>query len=319
MDSPTYFPLNSGSKIPAIGLGTGGNLNGQYERILFALKHGVRHIDTATIYGSEAIVGQAIRDSGIPREEIFVTTKLWNNDHHPDDVEPALSRSLENLGLEYVDLYLMHWPVAFVRNEGLLPKGVDGRMRTKEVDYLTTWQAMEKLVNKGMTKSIGISNFSRAELDRLLAHASIRPAVHQLEIHPWLQQPEFANYHKELGIHLTQYSPLGHRPGGYNLPASQPRLVEDPAIVEVGKRYDKSGAQVVLAWGIAHGRSVIPKSSSLDRLLSNLQSDFRLEAEDVRLRDMMDQKLRLSDESYNFNYDFFKDLDGKQNMNFLLN
>lgn len=139
-----------------------------------------------------------------------ITTKLWNNSHKPEDVEPALNASLEDLGTDYVDLYLMHWPSAFKPGSALMPK-VDGKLQTADIDYVDTYKAMEKLLKTGKTKAIGISNFSRAELERLLKETSVVPAAHQLELHPWLQQKDFIKFNQSKGIHITQYSPFGNQ------------------------------------------------------------------------------------------------------------
>ena len=162
------------------------------------------------MYGTEPMVGAAVRKSGIPRSELFVTTKLWNNKHKPEDVEPALNTSLKDLGLDYVDLFLMHWPCAF--NPGNEPPNDNENSSEKaNISYVDTWKAMERLMTTGKTKAIGISNFSRAEVKDLLHQSRIVPAVHQLECHPWLQQRSFTEWQKGKGIHITQYLPFGNK------------------------------------------------------------------------------------------------------------
>jgi len=274
------------------------------------LKVGYKHIDTARIYGTEAAIGAAIKKSGIPRSELFITTKLWNNSHRPEDVEPAIDSSLKDLGTDYVDLYLMHWPSAFKPGPEMMPK-VNGKMQTDNVSYVETYKAMEKLVKKGKAKAIGISNFSRAELDHLLKECSIVPAAHELELHPWLQQTEFCKYHESKGIHIIQYSPFGNQNQLYEKEGIG-RLIEDPVLVNIGKQYGKSAAQVALAWGIAHGHSIIPKSKTPKRIQSNFDSDFKLDQQDVLKINGMDRKLRFNDSSDSFGYNFFADLDGKK-------
>lgn len=160
-------------------------------------------------YGTEPAVGRAIKKSGIPRKDIFITTKLWNNSHRPSDVEAALDASLKDLDTDYLDLYLMHWPAAFAPGGALIPKGSDGKIQTdnENGDYVDTWKAMEKTFNSGKCRAIGVSNFSKAEMERLLKESEVVPATHQMELHPWLQQRAFTAWHKEKGIHVQQYSP----------------------------------------------------------------------------------------------------------------
>ena len=304
----TTFTLNTGAKIPAVGFGTWQDKDAQEHAVTTALNTGYRHIDTARIYGTEPAVGAAIRKSSVPRSEIFLTTKLWNTDHRPENVGKAIDASLSDLGLDYVDLFLMHWPVAWKHGDGMFPKE-NGKPAVEDVDYLETWKAMEKVYKSGKAKAIGISNFSKAETERVIREGSIKPAVHQLELHPWLQQNDFTEWLKSQGIHVTQYSPFGNLNPLYD--RGQGKLIDDPAVVEVGKKYGKAPAQVALAWGIAHGHSVIPKSKTDQRIKDNLGGDFKLESADVKKLDAIDKKLRFNDSSSDFGYDFFKDLDGK--------
>ncbi|KAJ5831899.1 hypothetical protein N7474_000210 [Penicillium riverlandense] len=306
------FKLNNGAQIPAIGLGTWQDEAAQEAAVLVALQAGYRHIDTARCYGTEPSVGKAIKQSGVPRSEIFVTSKLWNNKHHPDDVGPALQQTLDDLDLEYLDLFLMHWPVAFKRGDDLFPSDKDGNLITEDIDYVQTYKAMEALVKSGKTKAIGISNFSKKEVERILENASIVPAVHQMELHPWLQQKEFAKFHQEKGIHVTQYSPFGNQNEIYGGREDHGQLVNDEKLVEIGKKYGKTSNQVALAWGISHGRSVIPKSKSPERIAQNFDIAFKLDDADIHEIDNLDKKLRFNDSSKDFGYELFTDLDGKQ-------
>ncbi|ORY13703.1 NADP-dependent oxidoreductase domain-containing protein [Clohesyomyces aquaticus] len=309
----TTFQLNTGAKIPAIGFGTWQDADAQEPAVTIALKSGYRHIDTARIYGTEAAVGNAIKKSGVPRDQLFVTTKLWNNSHHPDDVEKALDASLKDLSTDYIDLYLMHWPSPFARSDKLMPKDDSGKIQKGDTDYVDTYKAMEKCLKSGKTKAIGVSNFSKAELERLLKETSVVPAAHQMELHPWLQQQAFIDFHKSNGIHITQYSPFGNQNEIYDSGKSMGKLMGDPVLVEIGKKHGKSGAQVALAWGIAKGHSVIPKSKTDHRIKSNLEGDFKLDEEDVKKIDGIDKKLRFNDPSKNFHWNFYSDLDGKKN------
>jgi alcohol dehydrogenase (NADP+) len=246
------FKLNTGAQIPALGLGTWQDAAAQEAAVLVALQAGYRHIDTARCYGTEKAVGKAIKQSGVPRSEIFVTSKLWNNKHHPDDVGPALQETLDDLGLDYLDLFLMHWPVAFKRGDDMFPTDKDGNMITDDIDYVDTYKAMEKLLKNGKVKAIGISNFAKKEVERVLENADTVPAVHQMELHPWLQQKEFVQFHKDKGIHVTQYSPFGNQNEIYGGRDEHGQLVNDKTLVEIGKKYSKTSNQVAL------GRSITP-------------------------------------------------------------
>lgn len=170
---------------------------------------------------------------------------------------------------------------------------------------------MEKLVEKGKCKAIGVSNFSKAEIERLTSNSSTVPAVHQIENHPYLAQHSFDAFHKSRGIHITQYSPFGNQNEIYDSGKHMGKLIEDPVLVEIGKKYNKTGAQVALAWGVAHGHSVIPKSKTPERIKANLEGDFKLDPEDVKKIDALDKKMRFNDPSESFKYNFFTDLDGK--------
>jgi len=309
----TTHTLNTGAKIPAIGFGTWQDADAQEPAVTIALKSGYKHIDTARVYGTEKAVGNAIKKSGVPRNELFITTKLWNNSHHPDDVEAALDASLNDLGTDYVDLYLMHWPSPFARSNELMPKDENGKIKKGDTDYVDTYKAMEKTLKSGKAKAIGISNFSKAEVERLLKETSVVPAAHQIECHPYLQQRAFTQFHKEKGIHVTHYSPFGNQNEIYDSGKGLGKLMDDPVLVEIGKKHGKSGAQVALAWGIAQGHSVIPKSKTESRIKSNLEGDFKLPAEDVKEIEKIDKKIRFNDPSKNFQWNFYADLEGKKN------
>ncbi|KAL0143412.1 NADP-dependent oxidoreductase domain-containing protein [Mucor lusitanicus] len=243
MSSGAKITLNDGNIMPAFGLGTWQSKPKEvYTAVLTALQAGYRHIDTAFVYRNEKEVGQAIKDSGIPRQELFITTKLWNNSHRPDLVEKALEVSLANLQLEYLDLYLMHWPVAFQPSKSNFPKTEDGKIALDSTSFVDTYAAMEKLVASGKTKSIGVSNFNIYNLDKLLKHCKIPPAVNQVEMHPYLSQPDLAAFCQKNNVHVTAYSPLG---------STDSPVMQEPLVVK--------------------GCSVIPKSVTPSRIISNFQ------------------------------------------------
>lgn len=221
--------------------------------------------DNVISYGTEPAVGKAIKQSGVPRDQIFVTSKLWNNKHHPADVGQALQDTLNDLGLEYIDLFLMHWPVAFRPGDDMFPSDENGKLITANIDYVDvsvshwtpvlslhrwhspkTYKAMEGLVKSGKAKAIGVANFSQKEVKRLLENSTIAPAVHQMELHPWLQQKEFMKFHEQKGIHVTQYSPLGNQNEIYGSRDKYGQLVNDNLLIEIGKKYGKTSSQVAL-------------------------------------------------------------------------
>ncbi|KAH8802733.1 NADP-dependent oxidoreductase domain-containing protein [Xylogone sp. PMI_703] len=262
----TPLKLNTGATIPALGLGTWQSAAGEVEKaVSHALKVGYRHVDAAYCYGNEDEVGKGLKEafaSGVKREDVFVTTKLWCTYH--SRVEEALDKSLKSLGLDYVDLYLMHWPVAMNPNgnDDRFPKHPDGsRDIIWEWKHTQTWKSMEKLLATGKVKAIGVANYSKKFLEDLLATATVVPAVNQIENHPQLPQQEVVDFCKEKGIHVTAYSPLG---------STGSPLITAPAVVEIAKKKNVTPAAVLLGYHIAEGRSVLAKSVTLERIEANL-------------------------------------------------
>lgn len=264
-----HLTLNTGNTIPQLGLGVFKiDDDAECERVVLdALELGYRHIDTAMIYRNEAAVGRALAQSGIPRDELFVTTKVWNSDQGKDEAPAALATSLELLGLDYVDLYLIHWPAP-------------SRGR-----YVETWLALEELAAKGLSKAIGVSNFEPEHLEDILEAGSVVPAINQVELHPAFQQRTVRGFGEERGILTEAWGPLGQ--GKYE-------LAELPGLNDLSKKHGKSIQQVVLRWHIQEGVIVFPKSVRKERLAENLDVfDFELDADDMAAMVAMDSGLRV--------------------------
>ena len=257
MTTPPFSPLitlSDGNEIQQLGLGVykvdDATAAGLVEG---AIDAGYRRVDTATLYFNEAGVGAGVRASGIPREEIFVTTKVWNDDQGYDETLRAFDTSLGLLGMDYVDLYLIHWPAP------------------SQDRYRDTWRALEALHRDGRVRSIGVSNFTEAHLERLLDSATETPVVNQVEVQPWLQQDALIAFNAANGIQTEAWSPLGRG-----------RVLDDPTIARIAAKHERSSAQIVLRWHVQRGLLVIPKSNSLERIRENSRVfDFELDAADL--------------------------------------
>jgi len=277
--------LNNGLEMPAFGLGTYGSRGGEgIKAIKAAIDIGYRHIDTAYLYNNEQEIGEAARDKiaegVVSRDDLFIVTKLWCTFHEPDKVEYACRKSLENLGLDYIDLFLMHFPVGFVHHgdEIVWPKNPDGTQETSDVDYLDTWKAMEKLVKLGLVKSIGLSNFNSQQIERVLAAAEIKPVANQVECSPEFNQKKLTKFCKVRDIVLISYSPLGHPKENLRTP----NFIYDQKVLEIAKKHKKTSAQVVLRFLHEIGTVPIPKSVRKERIESNIDIfDFKLSKEDA--------------------------------------
>ncbi|WWC87441.1 uncharacterized protein L201_002330 [Kwoniella dendrophila CBS 6074] len=276
---PTHFKLNTGAEIPVVGLGTWKSEPGQVTKaVAYALKDGYRHIDAALIYGNENEVGQGIKDSGVPREEIFITSKLWNT-HQPNVVE-GLQKTLDALGTDYLDLYLIHWPVRLVPNESheLLPVNPDGsRSVDRSWNQSETWRQMEEVYKSGKVKAIGVANWSIPYLEELKKTWKVVPAVNQVELHPFLPQHELKKYCEDLGILLEAYSPLG---------STGAPLMSDEDITEIAKKNNVSPATVLISYHINKGTVVLPKSVSEKRITDN-RKVIKLSQEDLAKLDAL--------------------------------
>ncbi len=258
--------LRGAVEMPRFGLGVWQSAPGEETRaaVRAALACGYRHVDTARAYRNEGDVGAAIRDSGIPRREVFVTTKLWNADHGYDKALAAIDRSLESLGMEQVDLYLVHWPVEGLRND--------------------TWRAMERILADGKARAIGVSNYTIRHLDELLGRAKVPPSVNQVEFSPFLHQRALLAHCRKTGVQLEAYGPLvrGHR-------------MDHPALAAVARKHGRTPAQVLVRWGLQHDLVVIPKSVRPERIRENADVyGFALDAEDLARLDALDEGYRTS-------------------------
>jgi alcohol dehydrogenase (NADP+) len=293
------FKFSNGDEMPTLGLGTWKSKPGEvYNAIREAIKIGYRHIDCAYIYMNEAEIGQAFSDAfqagDVKREELWITSKLWNNAHLTSDVRPALEKTLTDLRLDYLDLYLMHWPVA-LKPGVAFPKSADDFISLEEIPIISTWQEMEKCAQAGMTRHIGVSNFSIKKLKDLLSKCTIRPEANQIELHPFLAQNDMLSFCNNENIALTAYSPLGStdRPAQFKDP-NEPSLLQNPVIAEIAKNHGYTTAQVLIRWAIQRGTSVIPKSVNPERLKQNFQAaTIELNAEDMKKIASLDTHHRL--------------------------
>ena len=255
--------LNNGVKIPRLGLGVYQAPSGEstLRAVKYALKIGYRHIDTAWLYGNEIDVGRAIRESGIEREEIFITTKVWNSDQGYQSTLAACDRSLKRLGFPYVDLYLVHWPV--------------------EGQSIGTWRAMVQLLREGKTRAIGVSNYDIFHLQEIFQNFDVIPTVNQVEFHPFLFQEKLLEFCKSSNIQLEAYSPL-----------TRGQRLNHHILVGLAKKYGKSSAQILIRWNLQHGLVVIPKSIHENRIRENIQVfDFQLEETDMKLLNSLNEDL----------------------------
>ena len=256
--------LSDGNSMPLLGLGTWAAQPGGETRdaVAFALETGYRHIDTAKMYGNEQDVGEAVRQSSIPRQEIFVTTKLWDSDQGYQTAHDAFDRSMDQLGLEYVDLYLIHWPVEKLRND--------------------SWRALNNIKESGRTRSIGVSNFSHKHLQELYSYSDIRPVVNQIELSPFLQQPLIVSFCQSENIQLTGYCPL-----------AKGRRFDEPVLADIAEQHGKSPAQVMIRWALQNRQAVIPKSSNPKRIVQNADIfDFQIGVDEMVRLDGLDDDSR---------------------------
>ena len=291
--------FDNGDTMHAIGLGTWkAKGNDVKKAVIDALHAGYRHIDTATNYGNEEQIGEALAEvfaeGEIFREDVFITSKLWNDSHGEGQVRPALEESLKKLGLDYLDLYLIHWPVAF-RHGVEFPKKPEDYLPLSEVPLIDTWKQMEQVKKDGLTRHIGVSNFSVKKLKDLISKAETKPEMNQVELHPLLRQDALLDYCKKENIHVTAYSPLGSGDRSSAMKAAQePNLMDIEILKEIAKEHNALVPQVLIAWHTHRGCAAIPKSTTKEHIISNFQ------AADVNLTDADMKKISKLDHHFRF-------------------
>lgn len=279
--------FKNGDQMPLFGLGTWKSSPMEvYEAVLTAIKAGYRHIDCAHIYKNEKEIGEALskafKDGWVKREEMWITSKLWNDSHEKQEVLPSLKNTLKHLQLDYLDLYLVHWPVA-------IKKGIDYPTRKEEflndqeAPINSAWEVLEETVEMGLVKHLGVSNFNKRRLRELLNSARIKPEMNQVEMHPFLPQHGLLSYCNENNILVTAYAPLGSAYRVANNEVDYPILLENETIKRISEKHHASPAQVVLSWGMNRGTAVIPKSVNEKRIRENLEAtELKLDIEDMR-------------------------------------
>lgn len=288
----------NGDPMPLLGLGTYKSLDNElHEAIISAIKTGYRMIDCAAYYKNEKPIGEALQEAFrqglVKREEMFITSKLWNNNHAPEHVEEALRNTLRDLQLDYLDLYLIHWPVALKHDIGSPEKASD-LLSLEECPLTETWKAMELVQEKALCRHIGVSNFSIPKLKELIAMARIKPEMNQVEMHPYLQQQELLDFCRSEQILMTAYSPLGR-----NMPIkNKVGLTREPIIMDIARQHHCSPTQLIIAWGMQRGIAIIPKSVHPGRIEENYKStDITLSPDEMKQIATLDSHTRMTDGS----------------------
>jgi len=290
--------MNSGHKIPQLGFGTW--LAGKDEigrAVLDAIDVGYRHIDCAQIYQNEKEIGVALEkamNSGkVNRQDLFITTKLWNTCHSYEKASKAIDERITDLRVGYLDLCLIHWPMGYYEGDGYIPMGKDGKILFSSTDFMDTWHAMEDAVYAGKIRSIGLSNFNTVQVERVIAEGRIKPAVLQVEAHPYFPQLKLLNWCLERGIVFTGYSTLANNQHEFRV-EGQPNLLHEPILAEIGENHGKTPAQIALRWALQKGMSILPKSVRRSRIEENFDIlDFQLSNFEMARVDNLDKNWRM--------------------------
>ncbi|XP_015602926.1 aldose reductase [Cephus cinctus] len=305
--------LSNGEKIPALGLGTWqgvDNPNVVGQAVKHAIDAGYRHFDCAFVYRNEKEIGNALKEKiaegVVKREDLYIVTKLWNDKHKLEQVVPACKESLKNFGFDYIDLYLIHWPMSVAKETGgFFSLDENNKPHPSIVDYLETWKGMEECVKLGLTKSIGLSNFNSVQIDRVLSIAKIKPMMNQVECNPNLNQKKLIEFCSKRGIAITAYSPFGAPLRYWAKPTDTEVVIERPETLALAKKYGKTAAQVLLRYLVDIGTIPIPKSSSKERIQQNIDIfDFKLTPEEIAIIDTFNTGTRTC---ASFGYDTHKD------------